>query len=126
MPGLNGTGPMGMGPRTGRGMGACPPGAGGAVYGGAVRGLGRGGLPWGCGMGFGGGRGRGRGFRGRGLGYGAWAGYVPGAYGVAAGAASVEQEAAALRAEAEAMRQGLAEVERRIAELDSAQQGDDK
>ncbi|RKY15427.1 MAG: hypothetical protein DRP63_06950, partial [Planctomycetota bacterium] len=25
MPGLDGTGPLGLGPRTGRGMGLCPP-----------------------------------------------------------------------------------------------------
>ncbi len=58
MPGFDGTGPMGMGPRTGGGFGPCPP-----VYpagAGPVYGLGRGGLPWGGGRGrgFGGGRGR--------------------------------------------------------------------
>jgi hypothetical protein len=64
MPGLDGTGPIGFGPRTGGGFGACPPlpqDAGGLVYG-----LGRGGLPWGGGRGrgFGGGR-AGRGWFGR-------------------------------------------------------------
>ena len=34
MPGFDGTGPMGMGPRTGGGRGFCPPVAGYAPYGG--------------------------------------------------------------------------------------------
>ncbi|RQD83796.1 MAG: hypothetical protein D5R96_02425 [Methanocalculus sp. MSAO_Arc2] len=60
MPGFDGTGPRGMGPMTGRRMGRCVAPAAGAenvaqterpVYG-----LGRGGLPRGCGRGFGGGR----------------------------------------------------------------------
>jgi len=63
MPGFDGTGPMGLGPRTGGGFGFCPPGAGSAVGGyapGVVYGVGRGGIPWGGGRGraFGGGRGR--------------------------------------------------------------------
>ena len=62
MPGFDGTGPMGMGPRTGGGFGFCPPGAGPAAGGylpGVVYGVGRGGIPWGGGRGraFGGGRG---------------------------------------------------------------------
>jgi hypothetical protein len=85
MPGFDGTGPMGMGPRTGGGRGFCPPYAGpyyggyapqnyGAYGYGPVYGRGRGGIPWG------GGGGRGRGF-------GRWGappayGYQPyGAYG---------------------------------------------
>lgn len=54
MPGFDGTGPMGQGPMTGRGMGYCGPAQGGTP-----------GRPLGLGMrrGFGGGRGRGRGFR---------------------------------------------------------------
>jgi len=65
MPGFNRRGPMGQGPMTGRGRGFCaqevtrtppenpPPDV--------VFGVGRGGIPWGCGRGraFGGGR-RGR------------------------------------------------------------------
>jgi len=46
MPGFNGTGPQGMGPRTGGGFGFCSPGAG-TTAGGSLRGIGRGGLPWG-------------------------------------------------------------------------------
>ncbi|HCE44000.1 MAG TPA: hypothetical protein DET40_10665 [Lentisphaeria bacterium] len=59
MPRGNGTGPMGMGPMTGRGMGFC---AGYDVAGFTNPAFGRG-----CGMGFG--RGRGMGFR-RGGGFG--------------------------------------------------------
>ena len=62
MPGFDGTGPAGMGPRTGGGFGFCAPGAGPAPGGyvpGVVYGAGRGGLPWGGGRGraWGGGRG---------------------------------------------------------------------
>ena len=60
MPGFDGTGPMGLGPRTGGGFGFCGPGAGPAPGGyaaGVVYGVGRGGIPWGGG--------RGRAFGGR-------------------------------------------------------------
>lgn len=73
MPGFDGTGPRGMGPMTGRRMGRCalPPQTENSPAGEAgegapetpvqqphVYGLGRGGVPWGCG--------RGRGFGGGG------------------------------------------------------------
>jgi hypothetical protein len=63
MPGFDGTGPRGLGPRTGGGFGFCSPGTGPGVGGyapGVVYGVGRGGIPWGGGRGraFGGGRGR--------------------------------------------------------------------
>ncbi|MGV8123720.1 MAG: DUF5320 domain-containing protein [Candidatus Xenobiia bacterium LiM19] len=72
MPGFDGTGPMGYGPRTGRGMGYCPPNLPGYnAYGNPVYGQGRGGAPWGCGRGWGGGGGWGGGYgRGRGFGRG--------------------------------------------------------
>ncbi|WP_338042134.1 DUF5320 domain-containing protein [Desulfocurvibacter africanus] len=41
MPGFNGTGPLGNGPRTGRGLGRCMAGAGGGQMAGRGRGLGR-------------------------------------------------------------------------------------
>lgn len=65
MPGFDGTGPRGQGPRTGGGWGRCAPLQGEA---GAVLGVGRGGVPRGGGMGrcWGGGRG------GWGQGRGAW------------------------------------------------------
>jgi hypothetical protein len=63
MPAFDGTGPQGMGPKTGGGRGFCPPGA--SMYASGyinpiIRGAGRGGIPWGGGRGraFGGGRGR--------------------------------------------------------------------
>lgn len=64
MPGRDGTGPMGYGPRTGGGFGWCPPAAGMPVAA-PVYGAGRGGIPWGGGRGraWGGGRGRGYGWR---------------------------------------------------------------
>jgi hypothetical protein len=64
MPGFDGTGPQGMGPFTGRRRGRCvmpQPQAGSVQDAEAtertpVYGLGRGGVPCGCGRGFGGGR----------------------------------------------------------------------
>ena len=58
IPGIDGRGPRGEGPMTGRGMGRCQPET---VAENAQRtttpiGLGRGGRPRGCGRGFGGGR----------------------------------------------------------------------
>ena len=60
MPRFDGTGPGGQGPRTGWGMGVCPPGGGAGPAGGGY-GVGRGGRPRGGGRGrrFGGGRGGG-------------------------------------------------------------------
>lgn len=64
MPGLNGTGPMGMGPMTGRGAGRCGGGTNAGV--GAGRGIGRGlGRGMGRGMGFGRGRGYNTAFSGQ-------------------------------------------------------------
>ncbi|MBN2583782.1 MAG: DUF5320 domain-containing protein [Planctomycetes bacterium] len=125
MPGYDGTGPMGMGPRTGGGFGFCPPGVGVAPAAGYVRGLGRGGLPWGGGRGFGGGRGWGRGM-GRGMGRGWWGrsfGYAAAPYAAPPVAAGVpaETELQWLRDQAEGMRQGLEEIGRRIAELEKAE-----
>ncbi len=75
MPGGDRTGPAGMGPMTGRAAGYCAgysvPGYMNPIPGrGYVRGVGRGGLPWG------GGRGRAWG-GGRGRGYGAYYDYPP-------------------------------------------------
>ena len=62
MPGYDSTGPLGTGPRTGRGLGRCGPTDRAAPVGARYQGygLGRGGPPWG------GGRGRGFGGGGRG------------------------------------------------------------
>ncbi|NLB00810.1 MAG: DUF5320 domain-containing protein [Methanomicrobiales archaeon] len=68
MPGFDGTGPRGTGPMTGRRMGRCAPSpvegtptgeeTAAPVQPPQGYGLGRGGIPRGCGRGFGGGRGR--------------------------------------------------------------------
>ena len=50
MPGFDGTGPAGIGSRSGGGSGVCPPGAA-TTSGVPLRGIGRGGLPWGGGRG---------------------------------------------------------------------------
>jgi len=63
MPGHDGTGPMGQGPRTGGGFGWCPPVGDPRMFP-PVYGVGRGGIPWGGGRGrnWGGGRGFGWGY----------------------------------------------------------------
>lgn len=121
MPGGDGTGPMGMGPMTGRAAGFCAgynvPGTVNPVGG---RGFGRG---------FGGGFGRGGGGWGRrnmfyatdltgwqraGLG---WGGAVPPA-GVPFAAPTKEQQVEALKTQAEAMENGLKDIKSRIDELE--------
>jgi len=109
MPRGDGSGPMGMGPMTGRAAGYC------AGYG----------VPGFMNPGFG--YGRGRGGMGRGMGWRrGWGGYpaaygvppVPPVYGAYPAAPTSEQEVAALKQQAEAMRQGLDQVQSRIAELE--------
>jgi hypothetical protein len=111
MPGFNGTGPFGAGPRTGGGFGNCTPTAAGAVP--YARGMGRG-PGWAMG-----GRGLQRGFRGGARGDRCWrgAGYygAPGLYYPPAPA----DEASVLKAEADQLKARLNAVERRMAELDT-------
>jgi len=117
MPGFDGTGPVGFGPRTGGGRGYCPPGGQykrpygyGIRY--ALRGAGRGGIPWGCGRGrvFGGGRGRGW--------YGPSAYLPPAAYPYSPFAGvSPDQEVDFLKNRAAAMEQELEQIRRRIETL---------
>ncbi|MDQ7781912.1 MAG: DUF5320 domain-containing protein [Desulfomonilaceae bacterium] len=106
MPGFDRTGPYGAGPRTGWGMGRCGgyAGEGGRFARGSLRGVGRGGAPWGGG--------RGRCFGGRGMG---WYGGVP-----AAGWAppSPTEEADALRAELSAAEGEIAAMKARLEELE--------
>ncbi len=120
MPGFDGTGPQGLGPRTGGGFGFCPPNVGPAPYpavgyGFGYRGfgVGRGGWPWGGGRGraWGGGRG------------GWWGGYAfaqpvpPAAFGTAAPtpypgeAESIRQQLDFLSQQSEALRARLEELE---------------
>lgn len=123
MPGGDGTGPMGMGPMTGRAAGYCA-GYGVPGYVNAVPGRGLG-LGWGRGWG-GGGRGRRYWYRATGLpgwlryGYGpAWsqpayaAPYAPYAPGL-----TKEQETQALRNQAEFLKQALDDISKRLEELE--------
>ena len=118
MPAGDGTGPMGLGRMTGRGVGFC---AGFAAPGymnpmpGRGRGMHRG---WGRG----GGRGQGRGWR-----HGYYAMGAPGAapaYGVAPYYAAPwgEHGMQALRAQAQQLEDTLNEIRKRIAELEAAQE----
>lgn len=92
MPGFDGTGPLGQGPRTGGGFGRCGSAGPAGPAGGALRGMGRG-----CGRGFRGGMGGGRAM-GRGSGWG----------GAAANSRAVlEQRLSALETEAATLRQAL-------------------
>lgn len=105
MPAGDGTGPMGMGPMTGRRAGFC---AGFGVPGYAN-----------AGAGFrGGGGGRGRGFRNR-----FWATGVPGWAGWTASAVqppvNAETEAEMLRQQATALQQSLDNINKRLAALTS-------
>lgn len=141
MPGGDRTGPMGMGPMTGRGAGYCA-GYGGPGYvnpiprGGFGRGWRRGGRGGGWGRGWGGGWGGGRGWRhgyyATGLPgwvrYGAapaWGGPPPPAYGPYAAAAAPTQpptrqeEAQWLRAQADLLKEELEAISQRITELES-------
>lgn len=122
MPGGDGTGPMGMGPMTGRRAGYCA-GYAAPGYTNPVRGRGRG-------FGFGRGWGRGGGF-GRRLGWRhGWSGYEP-AWGYPYGATpyygdpnasefTPQQEAEMLKKEAKAMQDEINSINQRIGELESA------
>ena len=116
MPGLDGTGPWGLGPRTGRGLGLCPPGVYPYSrfwgYGWPIFGVGRGGLPWGGGRGRAWGGGRGWWWRGRFLGYPAP--FFPFTPGPVDEKGWLEEEAAALEEE-------LRQIKARIEELEKAQ-----
>lgn len=104
MPGFDRTGPGGRGPATGWGRGGCAPRSGGRRPSplGAMRGIGRGGVPWGGG--------RGRCFGGRG-----WRG--PYAWQTA----PMTDEAELLRNELAAAREQMAAMEARLSELDKKQ-----
>jgi hypothetical protein len=110
MPGFDRTGPWGMGPRTGRGLGLCGPGP--RSYGYGMRGAGRGLLPWGGGRGRAWGGGRGFGWQGYGAspGYG----YSPDPY----VPLTEEQEIEALRSEASFLEKELQAVQKRLAQFE--------
>lgn len=125
MPGFNGTGPLGLGPRTGGGRGFCPPGAGthhppygyGVQYGISLRGAGRGGIPWGCGRGRVYGGGRSRWWYGRSRAY-----WHPGTSPAPFAGQSAEQELEFLKTQASTIEQELAQIRRRIEELEKTGQ----
>ena len=116
MPAGNGTGPMGMGPMTGRGLGYCTGyGAPGYVNPAPGRGLG-----FGRGRGWGGG---GRGWRNQyyatGLPGWARAGYAPGwAYGPYGPPMAAEQETELLKDQAGALQRQLDAISQRLEELE--------
>jgi hypothetical protein len=115
MPGFNGTGPSGAGPRTGGGFGYCPPAAGGAYPGGAAPyyGVGRGGYPRG------GGRGRAwGGGRGRGYGYPAYPAYPPAYPPMPVEGPSSGEELDFLRYQEKGLREELDSIRSRIGELE--------
>lgn len=108
MPGLDGTGPMGMGPGTGWGLGWCYRARGGWY--GPLRGL-RGRPPWASGWG----RGLGRGFRWRwwARAFGPWSwGPPPSAF------SSKEEEAEWLKERMEDLKEELQRLERRLGEIE--------
>lgn len=112
MPGFNGTGPFGAGPKTGEGFGTCAPSpAANEPY---PRGTGRG-----AGRAMGG-RGLQRGFRGGGRGARCWLG--AGYYGALSAnhPPAATDEAVFLKSEADQLKARLDAVERRMAELDSS------
>jgi hypothetical protein len=111
MPRGNGTGPMGMGPMTGRGAGYCAgnttPGYASGFGFGAGRGFGSG---FGAGRGFGSGFGAGRGYRNRFFATG-----VPGWAATAAPAAVDEK--AFLKNQSDFLENQLQQIKKRITEL---------
>lgn len=122
MPRGDGTGPMGMGPMTGRGAGYC---AGYGVPGFMNPGFGGGGRGFGRGFGRGGGRGMGwrRGW-GAGAGYAAYPGAGYAAYPmmpVAPAPMTARDEAELLRSQAAGIQQTLEEINARLAELEKAE-----
>ena len=110
MPAGDGTGPRGMGPRTGRGAGYC---AGNDAPGYANPGPGRGfGMSWGRGRGWGVGRGGGRGWRNTycATGLPGWTRY--------GARPTPEQETEFLRTQAERLKDELDSISQRIEELE--------
>lgn len=119
MPGGDRTGPRGMGPMTGRGLGYCS-GSGAPGYANAMPGRGMG---WGGGGGWGGGWGRGNRWRNRyyatGLPGWARAGYAPPwAPGPIAAPPPAEQETSYLQEQAAYLQQQLEAINQRLQELE--------
>ncbi len=117
MPGFNGSGPSGAGPRTGGGFGYCPPAAGAAYPGEGYPyyGVGRGGYPRGGGRGraWGGGRGQGMGYN-----YPPPPAYGPGYPPPPVGGPSPGEELEFLRVQEKGIREELESIRDRISELE--------
>lgn len=114
MPGGNGTGPLGMGPMTGRAAGYC---AANGVPGCMNLAFGRG-AGMGCGRGFGGG-GRGRRNRFYATGLTGWQRAAGGVVPPTAFMPTAEQQLAVLKSQAEAAENELGELRRRMAEIEA-------
>ena len=117
MPGFDGTGPAGLGSRTGGGFGFCAPGAGGSPLGcapGVVYGVGRG-------RAFGGGRGRAFG-AGRGRWWRAGFSYGPAPYwaGSVSPAVAAPDERSFLQSEIDILEQQLTAIRSRLTEIETA------
>ena len=134
MPGGDGTGPVGMGPMTGRAAGYCAgysaPGYVNPVPRAGWSGFGYG-KGWGRGRGRGWGRGWGRGFGWRGGFYSAYDYPGYGYPGYAYGYPSVpemtsQQEAEMLKEQAKAMQDDISSINERIKELESAKKSEEK
>ena len=113
MPGRDGTGPVGMGPMTGRGMGYCSgvatPGYANPVAGRGFR------MGFGCGRGLGGGRGRRNMFYATGL--PGWMRF--GGYATPYQKPTPEIEKQVLKSQAEALQTEMDAVKRRLDEIES-------
>jgi hypothetical protein len=117
MPGGDGTGPIGLGPMTGRAAGFCA-GFGVPGYANPIGGRGF----WGRGRGMG--RGRGFGWARAGYSMPAWGGYAGGVYSgypYQGGfpAVNAEQEQQTLKHQSEYLQQSLDDINKRIEELES-------
>ena len=122
MPRGDGTGPMGMGPMTGRAAGYC---AGNTVPGYMTPGPGRGSrLRQGYGGQVGMGYGRGRGGGGRGLGLGFCGGHGWGGCPPYVGAPTAGQELDVLRGQAEYFGGALEDIKKRIEELETGKKAE--
>ncbi len=116
MPAFDGTGPLGQGPRTGRGLGYCPPGPPRYVnpprfWGGRL------GLGWRRGWGRGWGRGFGWRWRAFGSPFHGWALPYEGYYEEDYGEMNPEDEIAYLKDQAGALQKDLEAINKRIDEL---------
>lgn len=120
MPAFDKRGPLGQGPRTGRGFGYCASTTGSSHGQPVVYGVGRGGIPHGGGRGFafGGRRGRGQRFGDR-----RFAPLEPGFYPAPASVQmTAEQEIAGLKEESQILQDQLNQINTRIEDLVSEQE----